>query len=137
MLGCRWRQTHGLPANVPQRHLCQCRRLPMRHCHFISCDQAWLPPHISRQYRHRESPLVGESQSKPPLTKWPPRLVKPLKIAGGSRPEDGVTEAGQPVTQGVHEEQHQMFPLLPPQKSLHLNEAAMERPHTLTLHCWW
>ena len=36
----------------------------------------------------------------------------------------------------VHEEQHQMFPQLPPQKSLHLNEAAVPRPHTLTLHCW-
>ena len=28
-------------------------------------------------------------------------------------------EAGQPVTPGVHEGQHQMFPQLPPQKSLH------------------
>ena len=37
---------------------------------------------------------------------------------------------------GVHEEQHQMFPLLTPWKSLHLNEAAVPRPRTLTLCCW-
>ena len=36
---------------------------------------------------------------------------------------------------GVHEEQHQMFQL-PPRKSLHLNEAAVQRLHALTLHCW-
>ena len=122
MLGCKWRQTHGLQANVPQHRLCRCRVLPKLHRHSISCDQAWLPPCISRRYRCQESPLVGESQLNPPLTEWPPRPVKPLKIAGGSRPEDGVTGAGQPVTPGVHEEQHQMFPHLPPQKSLHLKD---------------
>ena len=137
MLGCKWRQTHGLPANVPQCCLCHCCVLPMQHHHFISHDQAWLPPCISRWCRCRESLLVGESQSNPPLTKRPPWPVKPLKILGGSRPEDRVTEASRPVARGVHEEQHQMFPLLPPRKSLHLNEAAMPRPHALTLPCWW
>ena len=73
---------------------------PMWHHHSISCNQAWLLPRISRQYRCRENPLVGESQWNPPLTKQPPRPVKPLKITGGSRPEDGVTEAGQPVVWG-------------------------------------
>ena len=116
---------------------CRCCMLPMWYLHSISCDRAWLPPLISRRYRCWESPLVGESQLNLPLTKHPPQPVKPLKIAGGSRPEDGVTEASWPVAGGVHKEEHQMFPQLPPRKSLHLKEAAMPRPRALTQHCWW
>ena len=132
MLGCNWWWAHGLQANVPRHHLCQCRVLPTWHRHSISHDRAKLPPHISRQYSRWESPLVGESQSTPPLTELPPWPVKPLKTVGGSRPEDGVTEASWPVTPGVHEGQHQMSPQLPPRKSLHLNEVAMQRPHAMT-----
>ena len=137
MLGHNWWWAHGLQANVPQCHLCQCQVLPRWHHHSISCDRAKLPPHISRWYSCRESPLGGESQLNPPLTELPPWPVKPLKTTGGSRPEDGVTEASRPVALGVHEGQHQMFPQLPPWKSLCLNKVAVPRPHAMTLHCWW
>ena len=137
MLGHNWWWAHGLQANVPWQHLCRHRVFPRWHCHSVSCDRAKLSPCISRWYRHRESPLGGESQLTISLTELPPQPVKPLKTAGCSRPEDGVTEASWPVALGVHEGQHQMFPRLPPRKSLHLNEVAVQRPHALTLHCWW
>ena len=135
MLVCKGWRAHGLQANMPRHHLCRCRVLPRWHHHSISHDRAKLPPCISRRYSHQESLLVGESQLTPPLTELPPQLVKPLKTTGGSRPEDGMTEASRPVTPWVHEGQHQMFPQLPPQKSLHLNEVAVQRPHALC--CWW
>ena len=137
MLGCNWWQAHRLQANVPWHHLCRRRVLPRWHRHSISHDRAKLPFRISRRYSHREGQLGGESQLTPPLTELPSWPVKPLKTMGGSRPEDGVTEASRPVTPGVHEGQHQMFPQLPPRKSLCLNEAAVQRPHTVTLCCWW
>ena len=136
MLGCNWCQAHGLQPNRPQCHLCQHRMPPRWHCHSISHNLARLQPHISRPYSCQESPLGGKSHLTPPLTELPLWLVKPLKTMGGRRPEDGVMEAGQLVTLGVHKGQHQMFPQLPPQKSLCLNEAAVQRPRAMTLHCW-
>ena len=54
----------------------------------------------------------------------------------GSRPGDRVTEASQPVTRGMHEGQHQMFPQLPPREPPSLNEVAVQRASARTLHCW-
>ena len=121
---------------APAHHLCQCRVLPRWHPHSVSYDLAKLQLRTSSWYSRWESPLGGESHLTPPLTELPPQLVKPLKTMGGSRPEDGVMEAGWPVTPGAHRGQHQMFPQLPPRKSLRLNEAAMRRPRAMTLHCW-
>ena len=134
--GQNWWWAYGLQANGPWHCLCQCQVLPRWHHHSISHDQANLPPHISRWYSHQESQLGGELQLNPPLTELPLQPVKPPKTMEGSRPEDGVTEAGQPVALGVHEGQHQMFPQLPPRKPLCLNEAAVQRASTPTLHCW-
>ena len=137
MLGCNWQWAYGLQANGPWRCLCWCQVLPRWHRHSISHDRANLPPCISRQFSRRESPLGGELQLNPPLIELSPRLVKPPKTTEDSRPEDGVTEAGRPVNPEVDEGQHLMFPRLPPQKPLCLNEAAVQRASTLTLHCWW
>ena len=97
MLGCNCGWAHGLQPNGPQHCLYQCHMLPRWHHHSISHDLAGLQPCISRWYNCQESPLGGESHLTPPLTNLPPWPVKPLKTTGGSRPEDGVAEAGWPV----------------------------------------
>ena len=72
-----------------------------------------------------------------PSDRAAPTASQTTQDCGRQQTSGGVTEASRPVTPGVHEGQHQMYPQLPPRKSLRLNEAALQRPQALTLHCLW
>ena len=130
----RW-WAHGLQANGPRHCLCWCCVLPRWHCQSVSHDQATLLLLTSRRCSHQEGQWREEWQLNSPLTELLPQPVNPPRTVEGSRPGDGVSEASQPVTQGVHKGQQQMFPRLPPQEPPSPNQADVQSTSTPSRCC--
>ena len=110
--------------------------LPRECCQSVSQGCATLLLHTSRQCSHQGGQRGGEGQLNSPPTELLLQPVNPPRTAEGSRPGDGVSEAGQSVTPDVNEGQQPMSPQIPPREPLNLNQATVQGPGAPTRLCW-